>query len=152
MVAYVKDLSIILAGLIALVTFMTGTWQFMRQARYTRVQNFLELRRRFLEDPVFRDLLNRLAVNDPTLAEAPIQDRRNLVGFFEEIALLINSGVLRPLVANYMFGYYVALIGRSDPFWQGLDRDSVYWTVFRRLEARLAKLEKEAGRAEPLKF
>lgn len=134
---YVKDLSIVLAGLVAVVTFVSGAWQYARQGRDSRVEHFVTMRRRFLEDPVFRGLLNQLATGDPSVAHAPVQDRRNFVGFLEEVALMVNSRLVRPDVAHYMFGYYVGLVDSSDAFWEGLERDSAYWTVFRRFAADL---------------
>ncbi|MBX3095809.1 MAG: hypothetical protein KF812_03010 [Fimbriimonadaceae bacterium] len=152
MLSTVKDISIVVAGLVAFITFATGVVQYVRQTRIQRIQNFVEMRRRFLEDTTFRNLLNLLATDDPALAGAQVQDRRNLVGFFEEIALMVNSGALSIQVAHYMFGYYVALVDRSENFWVNLDKPGVYWTVFRRFSARLAEREKEAGRDAPLRF
>lgn len=139
----VKDLSIILAGLIALITFVTGTFQYVMQGRAMRANQFIEMRRRFLEDPVFRDLLTLLATDDPRLAESTIQDRRNLVGFLEEVALLMDSKLLKPDVAFYMFGYYASLISNSKHFWIGLDKDGPYWMVFRKFAKDLAAYKPE---------
>ncbi len=152
MIAFVKDLSIILAGAIALITFVTGTYQYFRQNRYTRVQHFVDMRRRFLENPTFRELLELLATDDAKLNQMPVQDRRNLVGFFEEVALLMNSGILQPQVTRYMFGYYVRLIDRSEHFWEGLDKGSMYWTVFRDLASQLEALKIGPRNARELKF
>jgi hypothetical protein len=151
-IAFIKDLSIILAGAVALITFVTGTYQYLRQNRYTRVQHFVDMRRRFLENPTFRELLELLAKDDPKLNQMPVQDRRNLVGFFEEVALLMNSGILQPQVTRYMFGYYVRLIDSSLHFWEGLDKGSVYWTVFRDLARQLEALKVEPRDARELKF
>lgn len=151
-IAFIKDLSIILAGAVALITFVTGTYQYLRQNRYTRVQHFVDMRRRFLENPTFRELLELLATDDPKLSQMPVQDRRNLVGFFEEVALLMNSGILQPQVTRYMFGYYVRLLDSSTHFWEGLDKGSVYWTVFRDLSRQLEALKIEPRNARELKF
>ncbi len=152
MIAFIKDLSIILAGAVALITFVTGTYQYLRQNRYTRVQHFVDMRRRFLENQTFRALLELLATDDPALSQMPVQDRRNLVGFFEEVALLMNSGILQPQVTRYMFGYYVRLIDRSEHFWSGLDKGSVYWTVFRDLAGQLEALKVGPRNPRELKF
>jgi hypothetical protein len=127
----VKDVSIIVAGVVTLITFMTGVLQYVRQGRQHRATQFVEMRRRFLEDPSFREILNLLGTNDERLASLPIQDRRNFVGFLEEVALMVNSEVLSARVAHYMFGYYVLLVDGSESFWEGLDRSSEYWSVFR---------------------
>jgi hypothetical protein len=129
-IGLLKDISIIVAGVIAFFTLWQGLFQYSRQGHATRASQFIQMRRRFLEDAVFKDLLNLIAAGDPRVSETPIQDRRNLVGFLEEVALMMNSGLLKPEVAHYMFGYYVLLIQECEPFWTGLDRSSEYWDVF----------------------
>lgn len=153
MLSLIKDISIIVAGVITLITFMTGVFQYVRQGKQTRAAQFVEMRRRFLEDPSFREICNLLATDDPALREVPVQERRNFVGFFEEVALMVNSGILKPKVAHYMFGYYVLLVDGSTHFWEGLDRSSEYWAVFRSFAAVMKQQKSVApGRAQPLEF
>ncbi|MDR3691522.1 MAG: hypothetical protein P4L46_19235 [Fimbriimonas sp.] len=140
-----KDLAIIFGGVLAMTTFLSGMLEFIRQGRQHRATHFVEMRRRFLEDPLFRDILNLLASNPVGLPDTPIQDRRNFVGFLEEVAVMVNSGLIKQEVAHYMFGYYVLLTDRCEPFWEGLDRGSQYWSVFR----RFAKDMDALSRAEP---
>lgn len=127
----VKDLAIILGGLVAFTTFVTGVLEYSRQNHLRRAEQFVEMRRRFLETPLFREILNQILANDPALAELPAQDRRNFIGFLEEVALLTNSGLIRAEVAHYMFGYYVLLADRNEHLWAGLDKSGRYWTLFR---------------------
>lgn len=136
-----KDWSIIAAGIVALITLWTGLIQYFRQARQARANQFIQMRRRFLEDPAFREILSMVGSGDPAVAQTSIQDRRNLVGFLEEVGLMTNSGLIRPSIAHYMFGYYVGLIDESDAFWEGLDRDSEYWQVFREFAAKMKSLQ-----------
>ena len=105
------------------------------------------MRRRFLETPQYREILDLLAADDPKLKEVSIQEKRNFVGFLEEVALMVNSRLIRKEVAHYMFGYYVLLCSQSDYFWEGLDRNSVYWSLFRRFSAEMQALGKRG--AEP---
>lgn len=144
----VKDVSIIVAGVVTLITFMAGVIQYARQGRHQRAAHFVEMRRRFLEDPNFRDILNFLAADDPRLRETPVQDRRNFVGFMEEVALMVNSKILDARVAHYMFGYYALLADRSEHLWDGLDKGSEYWSVFRRFASQMRA---EKGMAERVK-
>ena len=69
------------------------------------------------------------------------------MGFLEEVALMVNSGLIRKEVAHYMFGYYVLLTDRCENFWDGLDRDSQYWSVFRQLAAQMKSLNVSAAPA-----
>ena len=130
-IGLLKDISIIVAGMIAFLTLWQGLIQYSRQGHAQRASQFIQMRRRFLEDQTFKELLNLIATGSEEVANYPIQDRRNLVGFFEEVALMVNSRLIKPEVAHYMFGYYALLIDQCDKFWVGLDRDSHYWKVFR---------------------
>ena len=53
------------------------------------------------------------------MKKTPIQDRRNFVGFLEEVAVMVNSGLIKKEVAHYMFGCYVLLTDRCDELWDG---------------------------------
>lgn len=126
-----KDVSIIVGGLIAFITLWTGMIQYGRQSHALRANQFIEMRRRFLENPGFRELLTLIAQGNEEVANKPSQDRRNLVGFLEEVALLMNSGLIKKDVVHYMFGQAAIAIDTCEPFWNGLDKESEYWTVFR---------------------
>ena len=147
MLGLVKDVSIVVAGLVAFVTLWIGMAQYARAQHAARAEQFVAMRRRFLEDATFRRLLDRLAAGDPGIAGESVQDRRNLVGFLEEVGLLVNSGLLRFDVARYMFGPYVRLVDGAGPFWDGLDREGESWAVFRSFAARMRAAD---GRAAPV--
>jgi hypothetical protein len=137
MLSYFKDAAIILASVVTVITFFTGAWEYRRRTRQERAQNLLQMRRRFLETPAFREILEALITQDPRLAQVPLADRRNFAGFLEEVALMANSNLIRPEVAHYMFGYYVLLTDESPLFWAGMERESVYWSQFRQFAAHI---------------
>lgn len=140
-----KDVSIIVAGLIALITFVTGTLEYRRRGRQERAETFMQMRRRFQESPEFRLILDLVTKNDPTVAHVNSQERRNLAGFLEEVGLMVNSGLIRPEVARVMFGVYVDLVKNSPSFWEGLEPESPDWTMFR----RLSKILDDVGKRPP---
>lgn len=135
----IKDWAITVAGLIALTTFITGLIEYVRRGRQERAQNFIQMRRRFLETPAYLEILDLLQASDPALANVSIQNRRNFLGFLEEVALMANSKLIRLEIADYMFGYYVLLAAKSQYLWSGLDRDDRYWNVFNRFAKLLAE-------------
>lgn len=149
---YWKNWAIIAAGVIAFITFFTGLLEYVRQGRQHRAQNFVQMRRRFLETPQYRQILDKLAVDDPSLADESIQEKRNFIGFLEEVALMVNSKLIRREVAHYMFGYYVLLAARSDHFWSGLDKESQYWTVFRDFAQEMKRMNESTASREELRF
>lgn len=149
---YWKNWAIIAAGVVALTTFLTGVLEYVRQGHQHRAQNFVQMRRRFLETPEYRRILDQLAIDSPTLKEESVQEKRNFVGFLEEVALMVNSRLIKREVAHYMFGYYVVLTSKSENFWHGLDRESQYWTVFREFAAEMDELNIHQPHAKQLHF
>ncbi|MDI9635670.1 hypothetical protein QPK87_13610 [Kamptonema cortianum] len=141
MLAFIKDVSIVIAGMVALITLVTGVIQYARQGRQLRAAQFIEMRRRFFDDPSFKSILSLLAKDDPSLAALPVQERRNLVGLLEEVAIMVDSQLIRKELAYYMFGYYVRLIANSEHFWVDLDREGAYWRVFNAFAKSLQKDE-----------
>ncbi len=133
----VKDLSIVAAGVVGLIGFFGGIAEYLRRTREQRADHFISIRRRFLETPAYREILDQITEGDPSLASRSIQERRNFIGFLEEIGLMVDSNLIRPEVAYYMFGRYVLLADGSAHLWTGLDRDDEYWAVFRKLAAQV---------------
>jgi len=148
----IKDLSIVVAGVVALIGLLNGSVEYFRRGRQERAQHFLDLRRRFLEDESFRRILNMLAVDDEALTALPIQERRNFVGYFEEVALMVDSRLIRLEVAHYMYGYYVLLVADSKNFWPGLEPESEYWAVFRSFARRLRTMARHPSDKKALTF
>ncbi|MBC8066645.1 MAG: hypothetical protein H7Y17_17575 [Chlorobia bacterium] len=149
---YWKNWAIIVAGVVGFTTFMTAILEYVRQGRQHRAQNFVQMRRRFLETPQYRKILDLLAVDDPNLEAESVQEKRNFIGFLEEVALMVNSKLIRREVAHYMFGYYVLLAAKSEHFWAGLDKDSQYWTVFRQFAEEMKSLSESKNDIEQLHF
>jgi len=52
------------------------------------------------------------------------------VGFFEEFALLKNSGLINDEVALYMFGYFAIKCIDSQNFWFDLNKKQPLWGAF----------------------
>jgi hypothetical protein len=142
--ATTKDIALVVGGIAALTTFLTGLVEYARQANLRRGEAFIAMRRRFLEDPLFRDILNLLDRDDPRLADLPVQDRRNFVGFLEEVAIMCESKMIRPQIAHYMFGRYVTLADDSQHLWHGLNKQGRYWTLFRRYAVENKAMERTA--------
>lgn len=147
-----KDFAIIAGSIIALVTFFSGVVEYARQSHLRRAEQFVTMRRRFLETLLFQEILRLLATDDPKLMEIPIQDRRNFGGFLEEVALMVNSRLISREVAHYMFGHYVLLAERSVHFWDGLDRQGTYWQLFHRFAADMRELASSPIDVKKLRF
>jgi hypothetical protein len=113
----VVQLGTLLGALVALAALIMGLIEYQRQAALKRADHFLSLRQRLKENDSFKEICNLLDQEDPTLADYPFKEKRDFLGLFEEVALALNSGLIRPYVAHYMFGYYAILCWEDVARW-----------------------------------
>ena len=125
---------------IALATLIKACVEYVRQGRVARAQMFFDLRRR-LKEPSLAELaewIDEAECGDPAgeqaardqLVHAPLRTKRDYLGLFEEVDIMVSSGLVKPEIASYMFGYYALRCAACDPFWQGVNRLSPYWNRF----------------------
>jgi len=138
-----KSIASIVAVTIALITLGKGLAEYSKQGTQQRAEQFLEMRHRFKDTDKFTRICALLWVNDDELLTLTIQEKADFVGFFEEIALLTNSRLVRSEVAHYMFGYYAIHCWENEKFWAGLRRDNPYWSLFRDFVERMKDISKD---------
>jgi hypothetical protein len=136
-----KDIAIFISGIIALLTFINGIIEYTRQGRQKRVDQFVLIRRRLKENHIFKEICSMAIANDPNLASTPTQDKRDLLGLLEEVALLTNSNLIKKEVAHYMFGLYVVSIWNCPYFWYNIERDSIYSKLFNNFAFEMIEIE-----------
>jgi hypothetical protein len=105
------------------------------------------MNKRFDQEP-FTRLRELLDTGSPALEETNHTAKHNLLGFFEELAISVNSKVMSGEVAFYLFGYYAIRCWRSKNFWKGekmLNKDSIYWALFRSFALRMESMEGRLG-------
>ena len=139
--SYLKDVAIVLATLLALFTFINGILEYSRQGRQKRADQFVHIRRRLKENETFKHLTDLALRNDSQLAHANAADKRDLLGLFEEVALMMNSKLIRREVAHYMFGSYVIACSDSEYFWTNLDKQEIYWSLFNDFALQMKEVE-----------
>jgi len=124
---------------VAAITLIKGIIEFRRSTVTKRLELFLSMRSRLREDAVFINICSLLEHDDPALRDVPLIQKDRLVGFFEELAIMLNSGLINQDVSVYMFSYYAVACKNSAQFWHGLNKDQVMWSLFfdfaRRMEA-----------------
>jgi hypothetical protein len=136
------------------VTFIRGIAEYRLQGRQRRADRFFELRQALKKNPEFAELaelLDEAASSDTGLAAAantkleviPFRTKRDYLGLFEEVALAVNSGLIKPDVAHYMFGYYAILCEENDSFWNNANRYSAYWALFRSFYEQMKAQQEE---------
>ena len=136
------DLTVIIGGIVTVITLVISALEYSRQGAHKRAEHFSELRMRFQENKLFKELAEELHQDSLKLADRPFKEKRELLGFFEDIALMVNSGLIRKHVVHYMFGYYMIRCWESDRFWKDLNRDSPYWALFRHFAEEMQGFEK----------
>jgi hypothetical protein len=87
-------------------------------------------------------LINSLLEDNlPALSQIPLLERYYFLGYYEQIAIAVNSGLINKDIAHYMFGYFALRCWNSSNFWSGINKDSYYWSVFKNYVDTMQKLE-----------
>ena len=140
-----KDLATIIGVGVTAFTFVKVLFEYMDQGAQKRVERFLEMRKGLKENNLFKELCSLIEDDDPKLSTISFKDKRDLLGFFEEVAIMLNSGVIRKEVVHYMFGYYAIRCWESDKFWKDINRDSPYWALFKNFALQMKQIETSEG-------
>ncbi|MCE1162044.1 MAG: hypothetical protein LWW80_03810 [Thiomonas sp.] len=138
-----KDIATIVGVAVALITFIKAMHEYRQQGIQKRAQSYFDVERKFLDDKNLRDICILLDADDTKLSEVPSELKLQFLGFYEQVALMLNSKLIEPEVAHYMFGYYAVRCIDSTNFWKGEDKESPYWALFRHFAQRMKEFEKE---------
>ena len=136
-----RNIAIIIGTFVALLTLMKGIYEYTRQLAQKRSEQYAEMRKRFRESKVISKLIGMLETNDSKLAGGSWSEKVELLGFYKDIALMVNSGIIKRNVAFYMFGYYALRCWESEYFWNDVNRDSPYWSLFRNFVNEMKVIE-----------
>jgi hypothetical protein len=143
-----KSIGELIAAAVALATLIKGTLEYIKQGAQKRTELFLLMRDRYDK---FLDICTLLEHQKEQEASTDLRSlsfdkKRDFIGFYEELALMTRSGLIRPAVVHYMFGYYALRCWESDDFWSpstgGPDRESLYWSLFKAFVKRAQEEEK----------
>lgn len=138
----IKDVSTIFGAVIALLALIKGLLEYIKQGAQKRAEHFLTMRKRLKENDAFKLICALLEMDNSELLDVPFKDKRDFLGLFEEVAIGLNSGLIRLSVAHYMFGYYAIRCWESQHFWEDVNRDSIYWIVFKDFVDQMSAEEK----------
>jgi hypothetical protein len=139
----IRDIATILGAVVALIALLKGIWEYAKQGAQKRAEHFLTMRERLKNNESFKHICNLLETDDPELLKVAFKEKRDFLGFFEEVAIAMNSGLIKPTVAHYMFGYYALRCWESRHFWSEVNRQSIYWIVFKDFVEHMEKIEKK---------
>jgi hypothetical protein len=127
---------------VGLATLFRAVLEFRAQGRQRRAEFFLKMMERFFSDQRFLQICALLDAEDEEgLAAISWPERREFLGFIEEVALLVNSKLISREIASYMFGYYPLRAAESGALMGGVNANSPYWRLFFTFVAEMKELE-----------
>jgi hypothetical protein len=141
-----------------------GAWAFIKWLKETgsanrlkRFDKFQEMRRR-TDDPPLSRVFNAIEEGDVEAIKALNRfDKEDFLAFYEELALMEASGLIRTEVAFQMFGFWILEAERQSAFWTPeITRDDPFWRLFfhfhRKMTAFQAKYPNNDWPLDQLKF
>ncbi|MCA0132610.1 hypothetical protein [Winogradskyella alexanderae] len=137
----IRTAAITIASGFGIFTFFRGYREFKRNIKIKRIELYNEYRDKMISDKNIKNILNLLEEDSPKIKELPRINRYKFIGYYEDIALLLNSKFIKPEIAHYMFAYYAKLCWANEDFWHDINRDSHYWRVFKEFVDKMQKLE-----------
>jgi hypothetical protein len=121
------------------VGLVMGYFEYLRQGRQRRAEKYFELVKEFAK---FGDILDLLRTDSPALKKLKPNERERFLGFYEDLALLINSNLIQEHLAFYAFGYWLERVWASKNFWQDpKNKEDSYWFLLRQMHFRQLQQE-----------
>jgi hypothetical protein len=135
LVDMIQDLSIAATA----VGLLMGYLEYLRQGRQRRAEKYFDLVREFGK---FDEILDLLQDDSPKLKRLKSSQRERFLGFYEDLALLVHSGLIQEHLAFYAFGYWLDKAWNSKHFWQDpKNKENGYWFLLRQLHFRMRARE-----------
>jgi hypothetical protein len=116
--------------IVGVATFVKAVFEFNGQNTLKRFEKFQEMRTRNDEDPDLKAVRDAMYGRSGSLKDLSTISKYAFMGFFEEIAMMLNSGLIREVVAFYMFSFDARQASKNEDFWCGIKRDDPYWSLF----------------------
>jgi hypothetical protein len=133
------------SAIIGALVFALAVFSYTKQNALRRFEAFQKMRQLAREDPAIIEVVNCLRDKDPKLANLERRKKYRFLSFYEEIAFMHESRLIRTTVAHYMFGFFCVQCLQNSAFWENIkdDKDSYYWSLFIRFATLMQEVEKE---------
>ena len=137
-----------ISGIITFVTALAGLAAFFYKVmfidrpdaalkRFDKFQQMRDLR----DDPEY-ERVNQF-IYGRTNELPSLEDRYAFMALFEQVALMVNSGLMKEEVVLYMFGYYAIKAYECQALWRDIDLDCPFWRLFKVYCERMKYLKKQ---------
>lgn len=154
-----KDIITLLISLliasIGFFTLMKAIFEFRLQGKQKRADYFDNLKNRLRTDEKLCSITRHLEEDSEELRNVNHIDKYYFLGFFEQVAVSVNSNLIKENVAHYFFGYFAIRCWESENFWfisdsEEIAKDEYYWNTFKIFVESMKKIESK--RTNPTYF
>jgi len=127
-----KDAATLIGSAVALFTLFKSMLEYKKQGTLKRAELFFDMEERYTKFLYLFDMLDHQDNEEiiKKLQSLPFGQKLDFLGFYEQLAMMVESGLIRRTVAHYMYGYYAIACWESDSFWNEEDRNDPYWHLF----------------------
>jgi hypothetical protein len=139
----IKNVIVLIGGIIGLLTLIKGVIEYARNNAMKRTEYFSKLHNQLNDVVVLSKICNYLDTDSPDLTKLGYADKYHFLSFFETVALMVNTRLLKKDLAQYMFSYYAIRCYESENFWNGLNKDSFYWALFCSFAREMKQIEED---------
>jgi hypothetical protein len=131
----------VLGVIIALITLAKALHEYTRQLEEKRAEQFINLRTAYKNLPHFQEIIKYLYKIDGYRSLPPTIARMEFMAFFEDIAFLMKSGLIRKEVAFYMFGGDVIKAWENSAFWGNEFKENYHWFLVNEFKEEMEEME-----------
>ena len=142
----IKTASIAFASLATGVSFIISALNYGLLVKQKRLELYVAYRQKLRESADFRIIMSLLEEDDVKLRDEPSINRYQFLGFYEDISIMMKSGLINPHIVHYMFSYYALRCWESTNFWDKINKESMYWVEFRNFVNEMKIIEKRLER------
>jgi hypothetical protein len=147
---YAPGVSAAIAALALVAGGIKFGLEYRKQNSLRRFETFHKMRDIGRNDPFISEAIDCLRDFErgkpgaaDRLREMDIKKKHRFLAFFEEVAIMHDSGLIKTDVAHYMFGYFCIRCLEVDEFWIGIEQRSYYWSLFMRFARLMQQIEAE---------
>lgn len=144
----IKTAAITGTAILAIVTLIKGYYEYKLSTRQKRIEFYEKLGTKLETDENLKTIIDYLETGNPELRKISRFNRYKFLRYYEDIALIMNSGLLKPKIAHYMFSYYAIRCADSTDFWHDINKEAIYWKTFIDFVSQMRSIESDCLRKE----
>ena len=148
----INTIAVIITLFIAVFTFLKALMEYVKQGKLKRAELLEKYRGKFSTGKYFFEITRYIEEDDKRLMKIERVYRYDYLCFFEEISVLLNSGIFRKEIIYYFFGYYAIKTSESKNFWFDIDIESEYLQEFKRFVDTMRDYEDKVVRDKEIRM